>query len=236
MKRVAIIQSNYIPWKGYFDIINHVDTFYFEDDLQYTVRDWRNRNQMKTADGKKWLTVPVLGGRDQKISEVKIDYSLHWIRKHCESLKRAYAKSNHLEPWLGEYRNLLELKVPTLSELNVSLITWMCRRLNITTQLIPSSEVLSAGTKDDKLIDILKTLGATHYVTGPAAQNYIVEDKFKQAGITLEYFDYSGYPEYEQPHPPFDHQVSILDLVFNVGSKAPDYIWGWRETKKMVEK
>lgn len=229
MKKAAIIQSNYIPWKGYFDVIHDVDLFIFLDDVQYTVRDWRNRNKIKTAQGLRWLTVPVGADRNRLIHEVEIADD-GWNTTHWETLKQNYSKS----PYFKLYREFFEqvylgTKWLNLSELNQYLIKKISRDfLGIETEFVDSRELNAGGSKQDRLIDLLLKTGADYYLSGPAARDYIDEKGFAEAGIELQYKDYSGYPEYPQLYPPFEHGVTILDLLFNCGPSSAEFIWGWR--------
>lgn len=228
MTRVAIIQSNYIPWKGYFDIIHDAEIFVFLDDVQLTKRDWRTRNKIKTSKRTEWLTIPVKGGREQLICEAEIIQN-GWQQHHLKALVTNYSRA----PFFREFKYLLDMlyAVPhvNLSEFNRQTIGIICEILGIKTQLLCSIDLSASGSKDDRLIDICKELGATQYISGPAARDYIVEEKFQEAGISLVFKDYSNYPEYKQLFPPFEHTVTILDLLFNCGADAPCYIWGWRE-------
>jgi hypothetical protein len=230
MKKVAIIQSNYIPWKGYFDIIHDVDLFVFLDDVQYTVRDWRNRNKIKTHQGTRWLTVPVGKKRDRLIHEVDIvDES--WGKKHWNLLRQSYSKSPYFERYQDFFEQVyLETTWINLSELNQFLTKKISQDfLGITTKFIDSREYNAQGEKLARLLDLLIKTEAEYYVTGPAAKDYIVDERVESLGIVLHYKDYSGYPEYTQLFPPFEHAVTILDLLFNCGPDAPFFIWGWRE-------
>jgi len=232
MKKVAIIQSNYIPWKGYFDIIHDVDLFIFYDDVQYTKNDWRNRNKVKTAQGICWLTIPVGHREDRLIHEVEIvDGS--WNRKHWETIKQSYSKSAYFKQYQNFFEYVyLKAKWTNLSELNQYLVKTISKDfLDIKTDFKDSREYHAEGHKLDRLIDLLIKAEAESYISGPAAKDYIEKNAFRQAGIELIFKDYSGYPEYSQLFPPFEHAVSILDLLFNCGPAAPDYIWGWREHK-----
>lgn len=229
--KAAIIQSNYIPWKGYFDIIHEVDVFVFLEDVQYTKNDWRNRNKIKTPKGTEWITVPVIGGIHQKIFQVKIDNSKKWIEKHKKTIHANYAASEHYDSYKEDILKIHNKKFETISELNIYAIKLICRLLDIETKILTSQELGAQGKKDDKVIDICHSIGADHYISGPAAKDYIVKEKFEKAGIVLEYKDYSGYPEYKQLWGDFNHYVSVIDLIFNCGEKAPCYIWGWRDGK-----
>jgi hypothetical protein len=230
MKHVAILQSNYIPWKGYFDIIHDVDLFVFHDDLQYTKGDWRNRNRIKTPAGPKWLTIPVGTSENRLICEVGLPRS-GWAGKHWEKLEQSYGRSPFFETYRTFFEDLFgRMEFDTLSELNRHLIEHISREfLGIETKFGDSRTYAPLGRKQDRVLDLLKKAGATTYVSGPAARAYIDEDRFTAENIEIVWKDYSGYPEYDQPHPPFAHDVTILDLLFCLGPDAPRYIWGWRE-------
>ena len=230
MKKVGVIQSNYIPWKGYFDIIHDVSLFIFYDDVQYTKNDWRNRNRVKTAQGLSWLTIPVGPREDRLICEVEIDNG-SWNRKHWETIKQSYSKARYFKKFQGFFEYVyLEAKWTSLSELNQFLTRTISREfLGIQSEFRDSREFHAQGDKLDRLIDLLQKVGATLYVSGPTAKGYIDESRFRDAGIELVYKDYSGYPEYPQPFPPFEHAVSIVDVLINCGPDVPYYLWGWRE-------
>ncbi len=230
MKTAVILQSNYLPWKGYFDLIHDADVFVFYDDVQYTPRDWRNRNKIKTAKGLIWLTIPVGSHRNRLIWEVDIPTSA-WQAKHWQSIRQNYSKC----PYFNLYQEFFETVYLTrrwlnLSELNQYLIRTIAYEfLGIHTEFRDAREFQATAKKQERLLQILGRLGANRYISGPAAKTYIDPNRFDAAGIELVWKDYLGYPEYPQRFPPFEHGVSILDLLFNVGPDAPWYIWGWRE-------
>lgn len=235
MKKIAILQSNYLPWKGVFDMIHQVDEFVFLEDVQYTSRDWRNRNKISTDKGSIWISVPIKKNRKQFIYEAKIDNSYNWQQKHFETFNRYYSKA----PYYKEYKWILdkiynENKWEMLSHLNIYATKLIVQILGIHINFINSCCLETEGNKDNKLIEICKKLNATHYLSGPAAKDYIIPEKFEEAGIELEYIKYE-YPRYNQLHQPFNHYVTILDLIFNCGPEAPYYIWGWREDKGEIE-
>lgn len=229
MKKVAVIQSNYIPWKGYFDIIHDVDLFIFYDDVQFTKNDWRNRNKIKTVNGLVWLTLPVGKKLGRLICEVELTDD-GWRKKHWSTIQQAYSKTPHFKMYRDFFEHVyLEGQWPSLSELNQFLIRHITREfLGIKVEFRDSREFQIQGQKLDRLIDLLKKADASLYVSGPSAQAYIDDNAFQDVGIELVYKEYAGYPEYHQLYPPFEHGVSILDLLFNCGSSAPDFIWGWR--------
>jgi hypothetical protein len=224
MSRVAILQSNYIPWKGYFDIIRKVDTFVIYDEVQYTKNDWRNRNKIKTLNGLQWLTIPVRQtSLEQKIYETEVVNQI-WRKKHLNSLKTYYSKA----PCFKEMFPLVEMwyegNETLLSEINVKFIKGVCEVMGIKTEIIDSRNLLLTGDKNERLIDACKKLNATTYLSGSAAKLYLREEDFGKNGIKVEWMEYSGYKEYPQLYPPFEHGVSILDMIFNIGNEARQYL------------
>jgi hypothetical protein len=226
-KRVAIVQSNYIPWKGYFDLIAAVDEFVLYDDVQYTRRDWRNRNLIKMPGGPHWLTIPVevKGRYSQLICEARVSDN-RWASRHLETLRHAYATA----PCFQQYWDMLAETYATagtlsyLSDINRLFLERLCRALNIQTRMTASSDYPSPGVKSEKLLSICLQAGATTYLSGPAARCYLDEGLFERAGIAVEWMNYDGYPAYEQLYPPFAHGVSVLDLLLTVGEEAPRFM------------
>lgn len=230
MKRVAISQSNYIPWKGYFDLIHDVDLFVFYDDVQFTVRDWRNRNIVKTPNGLLWLTIPVGSDRNRLVNEVAI-VDHRWQAAHWKTISQYYKKAKYFDCYKEFFEEIyLDHRWGNLSRLNQHLIERISRQcLQINTKFANSTEFAKRGEKQDAILSLLDSIGASSYISGPAAKNYIEPESFRARGIYLEWKDYSGYPPYPQFYKPFRHEVSILDLLFHTGPAAPDFIWGWRE-------
>jgi hypothetical protein len=226
MKKVAILQSNYIPWKGYFDMIAAVDEFILYDDMQYTRRDWRNRNQIKTPQGVQWLTVPVLvkGRYHQKIRETEID-GTDWATAHWKALAQNYRRAPHfaeiaewLEPlYLGE-------SYSHISQLNRRFIEAICNYMEIETSITHSWDYALSDGQTERLADLCVQAGGTEYISGPAAKDYLEEQVFDAMGIKLTWFDYADYPPYPQCYGEFTHGVTILDLLFNCGEDAHRYM------------
>ena len=226
MKKIAIVQSNYIPWKGYFDNIAQVDDFILYDDMQYTKRDWRNRNLIKTPYGLKWLTIPVnvKGKYFQKINETKVS-DKSWKTAHLDLIKQSYKRAKFYKDtwgWLEEV--YMNCNYQYLSEINLHFIKAINKLLNIKTEIHLSHDFELHNDRNMRLINICKDLGGTDYFSGSAAKFYIDEGLFKQNDINLHYFDYSGYQEYNQLYDGFEHKVSILDLFFNLGDKTKFYL------------
>ncbi|MBN1166303.1 MAG: WbqC family protein [Methanospirillaceae archaeon] len=226
--KIGIIQSNFLPWKGYFDFIHDVDKFVFLEDVQYTHRDWRNRNKIKTPNGLKWISIPVIKKDLQAINETEINNSLNWRDKLVLSIHHSYASAPYYHSYKDDIMDTLKKEEKYLSNLNIILIRKLSELFGIETEFVNSLELNPEGSKDEKLIDICIKLGADTYQSGPAAQAYINEKRFSCENISLVYKDYSGYPKYSQLWGEFRHDVSIIDLLFNCGEKSPDYIWGWR--------
>ena len=230
-KRVAIVQSNYIPWKGYFDLVNSVDEFILFDDVQYTVRDWRNRNKIKTAHGIIWLSIPieVKGKFHQKIREARI-CDLNWQARHWKSITQAYGKARYFEQYRAYLAALYQdSSAQYLSEINYRFLSTLCFLLGIRTPLAWSSDYEIVPGKTERLVALCQQAGATEYVSGPAAKSYLDETLFAKAGICVRWMDYSGYPEYPQLFPPFEHAVSVIDLLLNEGPNA------WRYMKSFAK-
>jgi hypothetical protein len=225
-KRVAIVQSCYIPWKGHFDLINMVDEFILYDDAQYTRRDWRNRNKIKTPNGPTWLTIPVevKGKYYQSIRETRAS-TPGWNIQHWKTILHNYARATHFNAYRGLLEELyLGCEETSISKINYRLISGICAILGITTKLSWSMDYELRGDRTERLVGLCKQAGATEYISGPSAKSYMDEALFRDEGIQLRYMDYSGYPEYNQLYPPFDHNVSIIDLVLNEGPDARRYM------------
>jgi hypothetical protein len=227
---VVILQPSYIPWRGVFDQIQRADLFVFYDDVQYDKRGWRNRNQIKTPHGKQWLTIPVYsrGAQTQNIPihQIQIVWETPWNEIHLKAIQQSYSRAPYFEQYLPLLETFFQRHDELLANFTIDFTIALARELgNTHTRFIRSSEIGSInGQKTDRLVQILQAVGATHYISGPSAQDYIEQEKFENAGITLEYMQYD-YPEYSQPYPPFDPYVSVLDLLFMTGSEAPRYIF-----------
>jgi len=225
-KKVAIIQSNYIPWKGYFDIIAYVDEFIIYDDMQYTKRDWRNRNIIKTQNGTKWLTIPISakGKYTQKIKDTKINGS-KWAVTHWKSLEANYAYAPYfkeIKTWLEPL--YLENSLDNISIVNHTFIIAICKYLEINTTISNSWDYDVSGRKSERLANLCTKAKASQYISGPSAKRYIIEKTFNEKGINMDWFNYEGYPEYSQLWGEFTHEVTILDLLFNCGKDSKKHM------------
>jgi WbqC-like protein family len=230
--KCVFLQPSYIPWRGYFDQIYQADIFVFFDNVQYDKRGWRNRNRIKTPHGVQWLTIPVhsKGAQTENISinQIHISWDRPWNEEHWKTLKMAYTKA----PYFKRYAPLLESFYATqpemLSDFAIETTIALANELGITHPTFMRSSSLGVpgsktGNKTDRLINILNKLGATTYITGPSAKDYIEPEKFQAAQIKLLYMSYN-YIEYPQLYPPYDPQVSILDLLLMTGPDAMNFI------------
>lgn len=230
--RVVINQSNFLPWKGYFDLINDADLFIFLDHVQYTKRDWRHRNQIKLRTGLKWIHASVREDVALRIDQIRFKAD-GWEEKALSLIQDAYRKTPHfrwVQPLLEDV--FVDGKWESLSELNQHLIQRICRDyLGVKTRFARSTDFGVRSAKQELIVDLLRAAGATTYISGPAARAYLDESRFQEEGLELIWKDYGGYPEYEQLYPPFEHRVSIIDLLVHTGPEAPQYIWGWRGSR-----
>lgn len=233
LKTVVILQSNYIPWKGYFDLIHDADEFIFYDEVKYTKNDWRNRNQIYSKNGLQWLSIPISKEAVKlKISEVEIPNS-EWQELHFKTLWLTYKKAayfHQLEPILTYLYQ--ENNWNHLSELNHKSIEYISNWLGIESKLTNSADYPLQGDRVERLVNLLEHVKATRYISGPSAKDYLGKDElemFNSKGIQVDFKSYSGYPEYNQLNSPFTHGVSILDMIANVPKEEiPNLIWGWR--------
>jgi len=221
MTRVVILQSNYIPWRGYFDLINEADVFIFYDEVQFTRQDWRNRNIIVTKQGEQWLSLPVKhsGKFGQSILDTEIA-THNWSRKHWNSLRGTYGKSTGFKKWGRLINNIYtDLADETsLTKVNRKFIKEICKALFIETEFKCSTDILSEPGKTERLVGLCQAVGGTEYISGPAAKDYIDAPLFKKAGIKLKWKIYPDYQPYTQNDGQYRAGVSLLDTLF----QAPD--------------
>jgi hypothetical protein len=222
--KVGVIQSNYLPWRGYFDLIDEVELFVFYDDVQYTKNDWRNRNRIKTAAGVQWLTVPVIHAQSaQQINETRLDDAKPWRRKHLGSIEQAYRMAPFFKTYYPAFASLLSQSYGNIAELNHALTRWLMTQFDIATPVKHSRDFQLAGVRGDRLLDLLKQVGTTHYLSGPSARAYLDVPEFGRHGIQVEYktYDYAPYPQLWGGSA---GDVSALDLLFNTGPEARQHL------------
>ncbi len=219
--RVTILQPSYLPWLGFFEQMSRSDKFVLLDDVQYTRRDWRNRNRIRVKEGWVWLTVPILQKSrfSQSLLETRIDNSVAWRKKHLETLRLHYCKSPFFEDYFPQCQKIYQKDWIFLFDLCLETIRLVKEGMGIETPLLRSSELKTSGEKTDRLISICQELDATHYLSGEAGSNYISEEDFANKGIGLEYQNYV-HPVYPQRYPGFVSYLSAVDLLFNCGKQS----------------
>jgi hypothetical protein len=231
-KIVGMTQSNYIPWKGYFDYINSVDEFYFYDDVQYTKQDWRNRNMIKSPKGLEWISVPVgKKTRDRLICDVEITQN-GWQQSHWGKIRQYYKDAPYFKMYKEFFDEIyLGSEWTNLSDMNQTIIKRISKEiLDIKTKFAGDSRAFNlSGSKEKRYIPMLKEVGCTTFLSGPSAKSYLTPEAMEKEGIKLEWMNYEGYPEYHQLYPPFEHTVSILDLIFNEGPNMKEFMLSFKK-------
>lgn len=224
--RIAIIQSCYVPWRGFFDLIGRCDEYVIYDHAQFVKRHWHNRNRIKTAAGPEWLTIPVIskGRYVQPIDTVEISES--WADKHWRAIELAYRRAPYFDALAGAARSWYEraAKERLLTEINVIFLTEIAKLLGIGTRIVRDTKYPASGAKSERLLAIIRAAGADRYLSGPSARAYLDEALLANAGVDVEWMSYQGYEDYPQLYGTFEPAVSVLDLLFNVGPEARRYI------------
>ena len=219
MRTVVIMQPTYLPWIGYFDLMDQADCFVFLDSVQFSKRSWQQRNRVKGSAGALWLTVPILskGLRDQRIVEVEIDSSNGFVEKHLRTIEHLYKKAPYFENYAGELSEILRRSHRYLGDLNIDLIGWLAGKMGVDGEMARSSQLESQGRNVELLVHTCQLLGAGRYLSPEGSKVYIEENNlFIPNGIELVYQAYR-HPEYGQLHGPFVPYLSALDLLFNEG-------------------
>jgi len=223
--RLAISQPTYLPWIGYFDLIDQVDKFVLLDDAQFERRSWDQRNRIKSPTGLQWVTVPVhnRGRREQRLCEVEICDRRFW-EKEVRSIEARYGEAPYFEIYFPRLKELHSEAGLKLVDLNLALIKWISSELGLTTPMVRSSSLNVDGRRSGRLAAMCKLLGATDYVS-PRTALYLLEDLriFAESGIKVWFHNYT-HPEYKQRFPPFCAYASVLDLLFNEGPRSLEII------------
>ena len=230
---MAIMQPTYLPWSGYFGLMQSVDVFVLLDSVQFARRSWQQRNQIKTARGPQWLSVPVLkkGKRDQLICEVEVDQSSGFAVTHRRSIELSYAKTPYFRQYAKSLLPLLESS-PLLADMSTALILKLKAQLGIETRVLRASQIDSSGTKADLLAALCKQIGASVYVSPPGSRGYMDEsDAFEKVGVPVKYYDFK-HPKYSQPFGEFLPYLSVIDMLFNCGERSSALIQGAGEVLK----
>lgn len=222
MTRVAIMQPTYLPWSGYFGLMQAVDVFIFLDSVQFAKRSWQQRNQIKTASGAQWLSVPVStkGKRDQLITEVEVDKSANFALAHRKSIEMSYSKAPFFKAYADEFLPFLENPSPRLADLTIDLSLRLKSLLGIKTQVLRASELNGSGAKADLLASLCQQIGATSYISPPGSREYLeASDAFAKIDVPVHYFEFK-HPEYPQLSGEFLPYMSSIDMLFNCGDRS----------------
>ena len=234
-KRISIIQSCYIPWKGFFDLISRCDEYVIFDQAQFVKGHWHNRNRIKTRDGIKWLTIPVntSGRLGQAIEDVEI--STRWAERHWAAIELAYRSAAHFNQFEPLVRNWYEAadKQKRLTDINTIFLQGIATLLGLATHFTRDTSYPAIGSKTERLLNIIRSAGANYYLSGPSARTYLDEALLRSAGVTTEWMAYEGYRHYEQLHGRFEHAVSALDLLFNTGKAAAELYRGSTQLEEL---
>jgi hypothetical protein len=229
--RLGILQPGYLPWLGFFEQLECVDRFVVLDDVQYDKGGWRNRNRVKTAQGVRWLTVPVQVSleRPPRVMEVEIDNRTDWRRKHCETLRQAYARAPFVDRYLPLFQEAYAREWRLLVDLDLRLIEVIAGALGIdTARIVRSSALGLEGGREERLLEICARLGADRFYEGAAGRDYIGVARFEAAGVRVEFQDYD-HPVYPQLHGDFVSHLSAVDLLFNCGPESRGILLGGKK-------
>ncbi len=223
---VAVHQPQYLPWLGYFDKIDRADVFVLLDTVQYKKNEWQNRNRIKAADGRQWLTVPVTYRFPQRIDEVRINNRERWQHQQRQSILSNYRKAPHWESLAPFLEEILTPAWEYLAPLNIFVVRRLAEILGIATPLYVASELaLFPEDPDERLIAIARHFGANTYLAGSGGRDYMDLDRYAQSGIEVIFQEYH-HPVYEQRFGAFEPFMSVLDLLFNHGRESLNILRG----------
>ncbi len=219
--RAAIMQPGYLPWLGFFEMMHNCDLFVFLDDVQYTRKDWRSRNRIRTKEGWVFLTVPVLtkNRRFQLIKEAEINNHESWKKKHLHSLAINYRRAPYFDEYFPGLQHIYRKDWIYLADLDIEIIAWLSQKLGITTPTVRSSVLQTTGKREEKIINICKAIGAQVLYDTQAARDILDPEVFRDANIKIEFQDYR-HPVYKQIYEPFIPSMSVIDLLFQHGPKS----------------
>ena len=224
--KISIHQPQFIPWLPYFNKIERCDLFVFLDDVDFQKNGLHNRNQIKSSQGKLWLTVPVRQGLNQKIKNIKINDQNKWRTKHFLSIENSYRKSPFYSDYRLEIKDFYEKEWSSLCEINLSITKLMMKWLDIKTKTIRSSDLDVEGKSSDLIFNICKSLDCSSYISGIGGKNYLEVEKFESNGINIKFLEPNLPNSYKQLYPSlgFMNDLSALDIIFNCGIKWKEYM------------
>lgn len=219
--RIAIMQPGYLPWLGFFDLMHHCELFVIFDDVQYTKKDWRSRNKIRTWDGWMWLSVPVQTKhrRFQTIYEAEIDHTSNWRQKHLRAIEVNYGRAPYFKDFFPALKEIIGFRWEHLVDLDLELIKWLAAAFGMRRDIIKSSGLKTHGKREEKIIAVCEALGAKELYDTKAASTFLDLPAFEKKRIKLEFQDYC-HPIYQQLHEPFLSHMSAIDLLFNYGPES----------------
>ena len=219
--RIAIMQPGYLPWLGFFELMHHCELFVIFDDVQYTKKDWRSRNRIRTKDGWMWLSVPVQtkNRQFQGIHEAVIDHSSNWRHKHIKAIEVNYGRAPHFQEFFPVLKEIIGFKWERLVDLDLELIQWLAGTFGIQREIVRSSQLRVSGGREDRIMAVCEALGARELYDTKASAAFLDRISFERRGIRLEFQDYL-HPVYQQVYDPFHSHLSAIDLLFNHGSES----------------
>jgi len=226
MTKVAIMQPTYLPWCGYFALIDTVDVFVLLDTVQFTRRSWQQRNRIKTANGPSWLTVPVIskGKRDQRICDVQVDTTRDFPANHIKSLTHNYSNTAYFAEYGPSLLEILGRGHAQLAALTIDLIRLLSSMFELKTPILLASDIEHTGAKAELLASICTRVGGDTYISPPGSKVYLDESNaLERQSIDLRYFQYD-HPVYEQLYGDFIPYLSAIDLLFNAGPASQNII------------
>lgn len=227
--KIAIMQPTYLPWIGYFDLIDQCDTFVFLDNVQFEKQSWQQRNRIKTSQGWQWLSVPIIHKFPQQINEVEINGTSNWQEKHWKSIAQSYGKVAWWDSYRGFVEGIYRTEWRYLADLNIFIITEVCKHLSIGTSFVKAGDLEVKGGKVERLIGICHVLKADVYLSPPGSSDYIEQDnRFGDEGVLLAYHHYE-HPTHKQLYGDFVSHLSIIDLLLNEGPQTLDIIRSGRK-------
>lgn len=237
--KIAIAQPTYLPWLGYFDLIDQVDQFVLLDSVQFEKQSWQQRNRIKTPTGLLWLTVPVVfrGKLGQRIADVEIREPEFW-RDHIRAIELNYRRSPYFDRYYGEFNELLRTEAANadLSQLTIGILRWFVRVLGIKTPMIRSAELPVQGKRTELLAELCTSLRATAYLSPLGSAEYLLGDMAiltdRNVNVTFQHYE---HPVYTQMFPPFVPYATVLDLLFNEGDGSLDIIRSGRRQPYLPE-
>lgn len=230
------MQPTYLPWIGYFDLMDQADCFVLLDTVQFERQSWQQRNRIKTAQGAEWLTVPIVREFPQRIAAVRINAATDWASKHWRTIEQNYRRAPFWNRYAGALETMYSARWEKLVELNSTLIEWLKNALHISTPLVRASELAVSGQRESLLVNLCEYLRADVYLSPLGSAVYLTnQEPFTAKGICVEFQHYE-HPVYRQLYPPFVSHLSALDLLLNEGEASLSILRsGRRAAYSMVE-